>query len=75
MPHLSKQAGWLQERPGLVVLTIELEKALSQTAHNMQPTKMWSPYREPLTKYLNKYSSEVRFWGISGLKGPIRKTQ
>ena len=50
----------MQERPGLVVLTIELEKALSQVRDNMQPTKKWSPYREPLTKYLNKYSAEVR---------------
>ena len=42
-----------------MVLTIELEKALGQMATNMQPTKMWSPYRDPLTKYLNKYSGEV----------------
>lgn len=49
----------VQERPGLVVLTIELEKALSQTSNNMQPTKTWSPYRDPLAKFLNKYSKEV----------------
>lgn len=49
-----------QERPGLVVLTIELEKALSQTGGNMQLTKTWSPYRDPLAKFLNKYSREVK---------------
>ena len=41
------------------MLTIELEKALSQMRDKMQPTKKWSPYRDPLTKYLNKYSAEV----------------
>ena len=53
-----------QERPGLVVLTIELEKALSQTGSNMQPTKTWSPYRDPLAKFLNKYSKEVNHLAI-----------
>lgn len=43
------------------MLTIELEKALSQTGNNMQPTKTWSPYRDPLAKFLNKYSKEVAF--------------
>lgn len=57
---LTRRGGSAQERPGLVVLTIELEKALGQTAHNMQSTKMWSPYRQPLAKYLNKYAAEVR---------------
>ena len=42
-----------------MVLTIELEKALSQTGSNMQPTKTWSPYRDPLAKFLNKYHQEV----------------
>ena len=48
-----------QERPGLVVLMIELESALSQMPSNTEPTKMWSPYREPLARFLNKYPEEV----------------
>ena len=48
-----------QERPGLVVLTIELENALAQTSSVFLPSKLWSPYREPLTKFLNRYAAEV----------------
>jgi hypothetical protein len=48
-----------QERPGLVVLMIELENALAQMATNAEPTKLWSPYRQPLAKFLNKYTAEV----------------
>ncbi len=48
-----------QERPGLVVLMIELEGALAQMPSNTEPTKMWSPYREPLARFLNKYPEEV----------------
>jgi hypothetical protein len=48
-----------QERPGLVVLMIELESALAQMPSNTEPTKMWSPYREPLARFLNKYPEEV----------------
>ena len=51
--------GHLQERPGLVVLTIELEGALAQMPGSLSPSRMWSPYREPLAKFLNKYSAEV----------------
>ncbi|BDA47386.1 probable transcription-associated protein 1 [Coccomyxa sp. Obi] len=47
------------ERPGLVVLMIELEGALAQMPSNTEPTKMWSPYREPLAKFLNKYPEEA----------------
>jgi len=47
------------KRAGLVVVTIELEKALSQTMSNMQPTKTWSPYRDPLAKFLNRYAPMV----------------
>ena len=47
------------KRAGLVVVTIELEKALSQTMSNMQPTKTWSPYRDPLAKFLNRYAAMV----------------
>ena len=50
----------MQERPGLVVLMIELENALAQMATNAEPTKLWSPYRQPLAKFLNKYTTEVR---------------
>lgn len=49
----------VQERPGLVVLMIELEAALAQMPANTEPTKMWSPYREPLARFLNKYPEEV----------------
>ena len=49
----------MQERPGLVVLTIELEGSLAMTPNNLHATKMWSPYREPLTLYLNKYCQQV----------------
>ena len=47
------------ERPGLVVLTIELEGALSKTHGANIPCKLTSPYRAPLTKFLNKYSTEA----------------
>lgn len=47
------------ERPGLVVLTIELEGALSKTPGANIPCKLTSPYRAPLTKFLNKYSTEA----------------
>lgn len=47
------------ERPGLVVLTIELEGALAKTPGVNMPCKLTSPYRAPLTKFLNKYSTEA----------------
>ena len=47
------------ERPGLVVLTIELEGALAKTPGVNVPCKLTSPYRAPLTKFLNKYSTEA----------------
>lgn len=43
----------------MVVLTIELENALAQTSSVFLPSKLWSPYREPLTKFLNRYAAEV----------------
>lgn len=52
-----------QERPGLVVLTIELENALHTMTNHHQPTKLWSPYREPLALFLNKYTAEARLTG------------
>ncbi len=48
-----------QDRPGLVVLVIELENALASMQHNVHTTVLWSPYREPLAKFLNKYTAEV----------------
>ena len=47
------------ERPGLVVLTIELEAALAKTPGVNVPCKLTSPYRAPLTKFLNKHSKEA----------------
>lgn len=49
----------VQERPGLVVLTIELEGALAQMPGSLSPSRVWSPYREPLAKFLNKYAVDV----------------
>ena len=34
---------FLQERPGLVVLTIELEGALTQMPGSLAPSRLWSP--------------------------------
>ena len=44
-----------QQRLGLVVLTIELEQRLAQMPFMIpSPHIMTSPYRRPLTRYLNK---------------------
>ncbi|KAK9813301.1 hypothetical protein WJX72_012102 [[Myrmecia] bisecta] len=56
------------DRPGLVVLTIELELALGQMPGSQPPSKMWSPYRLPLTKFLNKYAAEAVVYFLA----PIR---
>jgi hypothetical protein len=45
-------------RPGIVVLTIGLEEALYQLSGTVFPSKMWSPYRAPLTRFLNRYAQE-----------------
>ena len=42
-----------------MVLTIELEGALAVTANNVYPSKMWSPYREPLILFLNRHKEQV----------------
>lgn len=42
-----------------MVLTIELEGALAQMPGSLSPSRMWSPYRQPLAKFLNKYSADV----------------
>ena len=39
------------DRPGLVVLTIDLEAALAATPGNAAPTVLTSPYRAPLLRY------------------------
>lgn len=53
----------VQEQPGLVVLVIELENALTHMHTTVEPSKMWSPYRQPLAKFLNKYTVEVNDYG------------
>jgi transformation/transcription domain-associated protein len=45
-------------RPGLVVLTIGLEQGLPTLPGPAQPNKCWSPYRDPLVKFLNKYADK-----------------
>ena len=45
-------------RPGIVVLTIGLEEALHQLPGSILPNKMWSPYRAPLARFLNRYAQE-----------------
>lgn len=45
-------------RTGIVVLTIGLEEALYQLSGTVMPSKMWSPYRAPLTRFLNRYAEE-----------------
>ena len=45
-------------RPGIVVLTIGLEEALHQLPNTTLPSRMWSPYRAPLTRFLNRYAEE-----------------
>lgn len=50
-------------RTGIVVLTIGLEEALPQLQtpqlqNAIVPSKLWSPYRAPLTRFLNRYPSE-----------------
>ena len=52
-------AGLADDRPGLVVLTIELEAALPLTPHATAPAKLTSPYRAPLTKYLCVYADKA----------------
>ncbi len=56
-----------------MVLTIELEGALAQMPGSLSPSRMWSPYRQPLAKFLNKYSADVSqsvfgSWCVSALE-------
>ena len=48
-----------------MVLVIELENALTHMHTTVEPSKMWSPYRQPLAKFLNKYTVEVTDCGHS----------
>ena len=42
-------------RPGLVVLTISLEQFLPSLPGPANASVCWSPYRDPLVRYLSKY--------------------
>jgi hypothetical protein len=46
------------ERPGIVVLTIGLEESLPKLPGAVIPSKLWSPYRLPLVRFLNQYPTE-----------------
>lgn len=63
-------AGRPDDRPGLVVLTIELEAALPLTPHATAPAKLTSPYRAPLTKFLCVYADKA----IAYFLNPTRMT-
>lgn len=45
-------------RPGLVIVTISLESSLQLLPGPAFPSKCWSPYREPLVRFLSKYPKE-----------------
>ena len=47
-----------ESRPGIVVLTIGLEENLHRLPGAVVSSKMWSPYRAPLTRFLNRYPQE-----------------
>jgi phosphatidylinositol kinase/protein kinase (PI-3 family) len=55
------------ERPGLVVLTIQLEAHMGIGAPNLE---MISPYREPLTKYLNRYADTAIDYFLVRMSNP-----
>ena len=46
-------------RPGLVVLTIGLEQSLASLPGPAQACTCWSPYRDPLVRFLSKYPDET----------------
>lgn len=46
------------ERPGIVVLTIGLEESLPKLPGTVIPSKLWSPYRLPLIRFLNQYPAD-----------------
>ena len=49
----------LSSRPGLVVLTIGLEQCLSSLPGPPNPSVCWSPYRDPLVRYLSRYPDKA----------------
>jgi len=61
------------ERPGLVVLVIELETALAKTPGVNAPCKLTSPYRAPLTKFLNKHAKEAVAYFLDPSRLHVRK--
>lgn len=56
---LESQTESNRTRPGLVVLTIGLEQALVSLPGPAQPSTCWSPYRDPLVRFLSKYPDET----------------
>lgn len=64
-------------RPGIVVLTIGLEEALCHLSGQILPSKMSSPYRAPLTRFLNRYSDEsiVYFLGSTSSTNRLAKPE
>ena len=60
------------ERPGLVVLVIELETALAKTPGVNVPCKLTSPYRAPLTKFLNKHAREAVAYFLDATRLHVR---
>jgi transformation/transcription domain-associated protein len=46
------------DRPGIVVLTIGLEESLPKLPGAVIPSKLWSPYRLPLIRFLTHYPAE-----------------
>lgn len=54
-------------RPGLMVLVIGLEDALPSLPGPALPSKRWSPYRDALVKFLNRYSQESMEYFLKSL--------
>ncbi|KAL6768445.1 hypothetical protein ACKKBF_B39155 [Auxenochlorella protothecoides x Auxenochlorella symbiontica] len=56
------------DRPGIVVLTIGLENALPKLPGPLQPSRLTSPYRPALTRFLNVYPQDTvdYFLDVSG---------
>eukprot|EP00887_Chlorella_sp_A99_P004017 scaffold11.g4017.t1 len=46
-------------RPGIVVLTIGLEESLPRLPGPALPSRLWSPYRAPLARFLCRYPEEA----------------
>lgn len=52
------------DRPGIVVLTIGLEDSLPKLPGTVIPSKLCSPYRLPLLRFLNRYPDERQVMGV-----------